>query len=345
MRVQPRLTLLLIGALLLGACGVKGNPRRPKPKVPAAVSDLRAIPRGQEIVLIWSRPTQNEDRSPLTDLVRFNLFHQVDGGVAKAVPIIPLHRPENAEVQDGLYIYRHQGSESDGLPYHHRYTYWVVALNARGRASRPSNMVSLKLIPPAEAPPGLVAEASDGSVRLKWQAPETRIDGGSLDGPIAYNIYRRRGDGPWRLIHPEPVAVLSFVDPDVVNGETYQYTLRSVDNAHPPWHEGPSAKEVAATPRDHAPPNPPASLRAQAVEGGVRLTWKPSSDADVVGYHIYRRELPRVAPSRITREPFLKTAHLDRGVRSRVTYGYTVTAEDRSGNESVAVPEVIVTTP
>jgi hypothetical protein len=344
--MRHRWQSLFLVLFLLTACGVKSNPSPPKPRVPMAVSDLQVEHRMEGILLSWMKPPRNEDGTPLTDLKGFTVFRQMEGTLAYPIAFIAADRPDNAEVRDGLYIFQDLGKVGEELRAYQRLTYWVVAQSAPGKLSRPSKEVSLDFIPPASSPHGLTAEGADGFVRLKWQPPKTRTDGQPLDRQPRYTIYRKRGEEPWQLIHPEPVAALSYVDLDVVNGVAYHYTVRAVDNDRPPWREGPAAKEVAAaTPRDRTPPTPPPSLRAEVVAGGVRLSWEPSPSKDVAGYHVYRRELAVAAPKRITKEPLSGTSHLDREVRSRTTYGYTVTAQDFSGNESTPSPDVIVTAP
>lgn len=332
--------------LLLTACGVKSSPSPPKPKVPMAVADLQVESRVEGIFLSWMRPTRNEDGTTLTNLKGFTIFRQIEGALAYPIAFVEADRPGNAEVRDGLYIFQDQGKVGEELRTYQRYTYWVVAQNIHGKLSRPSKEVALDFVPPASPPHGLTAEGADGFVRLKWQPPKTRIDGKPLDRQPTYTIYRRRGEEPWRLIHPEPLATLSYVDLDVVNGVTYHYTVRAVDSERPPWREGPAAKEVvAATPRDRTPPTPPQSLRAEVIAGGVRLNWEPSPTKDAAGYHVYRRELGVAASQRITKELLSGTSYLDTGVRPRTSYGYTVTAQDFSGNESTPSPDAIATTP
>jgi hypothetical protein len=62
---------------------------------------------------------------------------------------------------------------------------------------------------------------------------------------------------------------------------------------------------------------------------------------------VYRREVPHVAPVRLTPTPIPGTTFADRTPRSGATYAYSVAAVDRSPrrNESAPSPEVEVTLP
>jgi hypothetical protein len=77
------------------------------------------------------------------------------------------------------------------------------------------------------APTGVVAQARPSEVRLSWTAPTTV-------SPFAYEI--RRGTavgGPYSAIScggfaRAVTAGLSWIDPDVTNGTTYYYTVRTI---------------------------------------------------------------------------------------------------------------------
>jgi hypothetical protein len=80
-----------------------------------------------------------------------------------------------------------------------------------------------------------------------------------------------------------PPDVTGYVDRDVVAGTLYTYRLEAVDasgNASEP-----SETRTAAA-WDLTPPAPPADLRAEAVEGGVRLTWDAAPPA--TGWYVER---------------------------------------------------------
>ncbi|MGH9650374.1 MAG: hypothetical protein ACRD3I_07870, partial [Terriglobales bacterium] len=80
----------------------------------------------------------------------------------------------------------------------------------------------------------------------------------------------------------------------------------------------------------------------------VDLTWAANTEADLAGYHVYRRDLTpphqRAAstgdpgeflpPHRITTELAKAPAHRDAQVEPGKKYLYSVTAVDLRGNES-----------
>jgi len=99
-------------------------------------------------------------------------------------------------------------------------------------------------------------------------------------------------------------------------------------------------------PGDETPPPPVAGLTAVPVSGGITLSWSPSSAPDLAGYLIYRSYSQREYEA-ITQVLLRATTYTDRDVLAGVTYSYSVTAVDYTGNESplaqaatAAVPSV-----
>jgi hypothetical protein len=92
-------------------------------------------------------------------------------------------------------------------------------------------------------------------------------------------------------------------------------------------------------PADVEPPAPPQGLVLSLVEGGVRATWEPNDEPDLLGYFVYRArgdggdpELARAV--RLNEAPLPDAAFFDTLVEDGATYAYVVTAVDQAGNES-----------
>ncbi len=352
------LALALLGLVLplfvLLGCGRRGSPLPPRPVIPAAVGDLRAEPRDSAIVVTWSRPSRNNDGSPLTDLLEFRLSRAVGsplpptGGARLAFSLLATIRaeqPDNAAVQGAQYAFRDDGG-SVGLAPGLRYSYRVQAVNRRGQASPPSVEASVDFALAPPPPVGLAASAGDGMVNLTWQPPPTPP---AATGPRGYNVYRSLRSGVYlsQTINAGPVVETQFRDAGVENGTTYYYVVRSVGIERPPWRESTDSNEVSATPVDLTPPAPPRGLAAVPGSDGVALAWDANVEPDLLGYLVYRREPPAVTPIRLTESPVQATTFTDRTARPGKSYIYSVTGVDRSPrrNESAPSAEVSVSVP
>ena len=81
-------------------------------------------------------------------------------------------------------------------------------------------------LPPA--PPYLQAEAGEGSVLLKWDAPQAS----SLQG---YNVYYRRdGDRDYSKYNNEPVASTTIIVGGLETNVRYFFVIKTVDASTPP---------------------------------------------------------------------------------------------------------------
>jgi len=344
--------------LVLGlvSCGRKGPPVPPRLVAPAGVGSSRAEARDSAIVVTWSRPSRNEDGSPLTDLVEFRLYRAVGPAPpqeARERPTFSLlatiraDQPDNATVRGLQYAFRDDGG-GPGLTPGFRYFYRIQPVNRRGVLGQQSGELFVDFSPAPAAPVDLTAIAGDGVVSLTWQSPPTHLPTGA---PLVrgYNVYRgvQLGKHDPQPITAGPVVETRFRDAAVENETTYYYVVRSVGLERPSWRESVDSNEVSATPLDLTPPAPPRRLMAVPGQGVISLGWDASPEPDLLGYLVYRLEPPALVPARLTEAPVQATAFEDRTVKSGATYTYTVTAVDRSPrrNESAPSWEVSVTLP
>ncbi len=96
------------------------------------------------------------------------------------------------------------------------------------------------------------------------------------------------------------------------------------------------------------PPSPPTNLTVALSENEVVLTWNESIDSDLVGYKVYRRQVPfdgfKVA-AEVSHSPGQEQSFMDVGTKSGNTYSYFVTAIDTADNESSRSNEVTINAP
>jgi hypothetical protein len=363
---RAALAVALLLPLGLAACGRRGPPVAPERRVPAAVADLSAAMVADGVRLSWTLPRIRVDRSAVKELRRTEVYRRLDeeNGAAPARPAvisfgglfggptelrgfervanIPLAEPPaNAEVAGGQVAY----TDAQGLTSGKRYTYVVVAVDAQGRPSPPSNRVAVAVASPPRAPSGLSAEAGDREVRLSWTPPDQREDGSPVEGRLLYNVFRTAtADArPGRPLNPEPLPAPSYVDVGLANDATYHYSVQALQGIGGPLSR--RSDVVAATPEDTTPPAQPRGLVAVVAGTGIRLAWEAVPDADVAGYRVHRSTTAGRGYQPVTPAPQSATTYVDSDVRPGQTYYYVVTAVDRArrANESVPSPEASAT--
>jgi predicted phage tail protein len=366
---RAALALLLV-PLALAACGRKGSPVAPERRLPAAVADLSATVASEGVRLSWTLPRLRVDRSPVKELRRVEVYRRPETGEAAApsrpailafgglfgppselpgfdrVANIVLAEPPAAptvEIAGSQVRY----TDAQGLTFGQRYTYVVVAVDAQGRPSPPSNRVAVAVSAPPKAPVALSAAAGDREVRLTWTPPDTLEDGSPAAGGLVYNVFRATAPDvrPARPINPEPIPAPSYIDLGLQNDATYYYTVRALLGPSGPASR--STDVVAATPEDRTPPAQPRGLVAVVAGATVRLAWEGVSDPDLAGYRVYRSITAGRGHQPLTSELQTATTFADTTARPGQTYYYVVTAVDRGrrANESVPSPEVSATVP
>lgn len=136
-----------------------------------------------------------------------------------------------------------------------------------------------KIIVPPSIPQGVSASAGDGQVTLSWNdIPDTFLDG--------YRVFRFASPSDTNpvQINPELIIGTFFVDMDLINNQTYYYTVRSVDRS---GLTSTDSTMVSATPAV-VPPLPASNLVATLnPDNTVELTWGLSPTVGIDTYNIY----------------------------------------------------------
>jgi len=171
----------------------------------------------------------------------------------------------------------------------------------------------------------------EGRVELSWDRPE-------IDGLSGFRVLRGVGVDP----APFPVAVLPASAParqrfvDRIPGNTgyvFVYRVLGLGEKDRPLV---ASETVAFRPPDTRPPARPVITALESREGFVRVAWNASTEPDLAGYNVYRRD-PGAGgeeAERLNDPPVPGTVFEDRGIRGGRLYRYHVTAVDGSGNES-----------
>jgi fibronectin type 3 domain-containing protein len=121
-----------------------------------------------------------------------------------------------------------------------------------------------------------------------------------------------------------------YIDATVDRGSPYRYFVQALVGEL-------RQSEISAiggiTPMDTFPPAVPTGLTAVAGVNSIELAWARNLEDDFAGYQVYRSS-ESGAPERIA-GPIDAPTFSDRAVEVGKKYSYTVTAVDRTGNESV----------
>ena len=214
----------------------------------------------------------------------------------------------------------------------------LFVLSGCGRSGPPVVPILAEPSPPTD----LTALVRSRTVILAWTRPTTNIDGTALRYLATFHISRAQTApqtsdysviATVRAEKPDNAIVsgnrYAFTDKDVVVGARYAYTIEAVSRRGIVGPPSPEATALVTVDIEA-----PSSLRAEAGERSVRLSWDAPTrrvDARPLGvvprYNIYRgMSSGRFDPSPINREPVRGTQFQDAGLVNDQTYYYRVAA-------------------
>ena len=219
--------------LLASGCGKKGPLIPPEAFIPAPVSDLRVIQKGENFLVSWSIPDRDEGGRELRNLAGFRLFRrevlppdqdcEACSDAYRVVKDIDLEYLRDAR-RSGDRIFTSETGVMDGTTYQYK----VVSYLKDGTPSRESNRFRLTKIHPLPGP-RLRALSTPTSIALHWDPaalpPKFKTMG--------YNIYRWRANESPAAVpqNDSPLKTTDYEDLRLERGVTYLYCLRSVVDA------------------------------------------------------------------------------------------------------------------
>jgi hypothetical protein len=370
--IFPFLFSIFPAFFFLGGCAAPGEPIERKPPVPEAVKDLAASQSGNDVALTFTLPKETVERRVLKHPPAVEIYRDfvpASGGTPSlptaANPTLLFTIP--SEVLD-KYVARgrvrfvdslraddfakHSGSQA---------LYMVRTRASRKKESADSNFVALQIYPAPDPIEDLKAEVTHSAVVLTWTTPQKSAAGPAP--PIAtYEIFRVQPEPPAGGGAPSPapkkgplkigeVTGPEFRDTQFEFGRTYVYSVRSVVHYSGVTLESAESDLLIVSPKDIFPPAAPQGLVAVYVPaaGGVpahlELSWSINLETDIAGYNVYRSEEPGSPGTRVNADLLLTPAFRDMNAVPGRRYSYSVTAVDRSGNESPAGASVVAGVP
>ena len=375
---QPRARRLpifyfLFSIFILYGCAAPGEPIERKPPTPIPVTDLTASQSGNEVILTFTLPRDSVEKREILKPISVNVYRNFEpippanspAVVAPANPTLLLTIPpsmvDRYTVQGRVRFVdslRAEDFVADGR----EAVYLVRTFVAPKKLSANSDVAALAVYPPAISIADLKAEFTRAGVVLSWTPPEKTIIG-TATNIVLYRVYRAEmepganaGANPAAASNTEaaspkvPFARIAepvsppYIDTQTELGKTYAYSVRSVAQYPGVQVESVDSNFATITPKDVFPPPAPENLvvaYVPAVAGApayLDLSWSTNAATDIAGYNVYRSNDPARPGTRLNPELLLTPAFRDMNAAPGRIYFYTVTAVDRSGNESPASP-------
>lgn len=304
-------------AVIAAGCGYVGDPLPPLANVPARVTDLSAVQRGNRIIARFTLPRMTTEGMALKEPLKLDLRigpvpepFRDDFWAAGSVPA------PNGSIQDGTAAYEIPTAMWTGMDA----VLGVRSVGSNGKWSGWSNLVGVPVVPPPDTPMSVQAEATAEGVRLSWQAR-------GMD----FRIFRRSDTQDFTPIADVPQS--PYVDSAAEFGKSYTYRLQTIVKlSNNREAESELSPEVSLIPLDKFPPATPSGLRATPTSSSVELTWERNTEMDLGGYRVYRAA--GTGPFEKIADNSTLPTYSDRMVEHGTTYRYAISALDQSGNES-----------
>ncbi len=356
MKCSASTILILAAPVLFTACATIGPPQPPSLELPKPPTDLRAVRKGERVVLSWTVPSVTTDRQSARSVG----LTQICRGLEPTLKECGTRVGEAAaQLASGAAASSKQkAARSYTEPLNGQLlsddpssfvTYAIEVLNADGRGAGLSNQVRVSLARTLPPPREFAARLTGQGVVLTWANGIPPV--GSAAVHYIYRVYRRLEGSQDEILAGQIAAgsepILTLTDASIEWEKTYEYRSETVtviarENKSELQVDGDDTPEIKVVAHDVFPPAVPSGLQAVASGPGqktfVDLVWAPVTDVDLDGYNVYRHE-EGSAPVKVNAAPLKTPAYRDTAVAPGKSYVYSVSAVDLRGNESARSEE------
>ena len=313
-------------------------------RIPQPIADLTARQQGAEVMLSWTLPHLNTDGSAATTLASIEIHRSIrePSLAAEAAPAggdLDLWRVLKSEPARGREQKKSIRDRLEGRDLSEvlegEFSYAVKVFNRKGQTAGLSNIATLWLQPVPHPPGRPSLNPGEAFVEVSWAPSSTNIDGSPVAAGVAFNLYRTSSESrsTGSPLNSTPVAGTSYRDGSARLGETYRYRVRALLETDRGRVESRDSEAATLFHRDLYPPVPPRRLTLVAGREFLSLAWFPNSEADLAGYHVFRRQGPGEF-QRLTTTATQRTSYEDRDLQKGPVYSYRVAAVDLAGNQS-----------
>ncbi len=352
--------LLLLSLLGLAGCGTPGAPLPPSLNIPKAVSDLKAVRKGDTVTITWTAPQNTTDGALVKHPGKMKLQRSVlTAGSNASTPAVVTDlalKPALKSQQS------HLVSASDSIAQllqdanHGDFAvYTVEAVNDSGKSAGPSNKAAVPLVVTPPTPTAVSLDVVPNGISISWNQKWGPVNNTHLNTEYAYRIMRRAAGAKDAVAISQVNAsneAIKVIDTGIEWEKQYDYWVVPVTL----WEgqgekgeiEGADSRPAQIVAHDIFPPAVPTGV--QAVFSGVTqqafidLTWTPNTETDLAGYNVYRRT-EGTQPVKINKDLVKAPAFRDPAVQAGTKYFYSVSSVDLRNNESGRSREASETVP
>ncbi|MEI9813716.1 MAG: hypothetical protein WDO18_14160 [Acidobacteriota bacterium] len=298
-----------------------GPPLPPALNIPQPIADLRTEVTGDKIIVHFTPPALTGERLPITKLRAIELL------IGPSDPNFSQQRWASTAHRYALSV-DDLGPRDFSVPS----TEWAgkeIVIGARtigpsGRASDWSNLNILNVNAPLATPRLDAPRATAKGVALTWSGDAQR-----------YRILRATLSDPEPKLEPVGESTArDFVDPDAEFGTRYRYVILGLGGES---QQSLPSEPVEIQPVDTFGPATPTGLSAVAGVTSIDLSWTQNTEDDLAGYNLFRAVDD--GPFTLVLGGIAVPAFTDPNVQSGKRYRYTLSAVDKTGNESQRSPE------
>lgn len=353
LRILLKHLLLLLTLFLVfsyTSCGKAGNPSTPMPKIPQAVSNLKAEILCEGVELRFSPPTSYVGDKPIAEPLSCAIYREIEPTVAKkkqqAKPVrIALlntadlgndyHLGETITYTDKNLTLPdiNQSLAEKEAPKLPTLRYYVLTWIKKKKPSEPSNKVEIGYSLPPTLPKGFTATSTPNGLKVAWDVVTLDCQENELTQDVLYEI-REQGSPPSKAVTVEQPE---YLDRDVTDNTQYSYLVVA--------KSGEARSQPAETPLftyiDTFPPEAPRNIIFSAGQSSVSFLWEPNVEADFLGYNVYRRE-EGGNWEKLNQEPLTANSFVDNTIVKAQRYQYYFTTLDSSRQKNESTPSEIL---
>ena len=344
-------------ALAVSGCGMPSAPLPPSLHLPNLVTNLAATRTGNQVALSWTMPRRDTDRVLLKGNISARVCRETGTEKISAAACETVANLSFAPDAEGTFTDTLSPALASGAP--RSLSYFVELKNLKGRSAGLSHAAEVVAGEAPAAVAGLTAEVRKDGVVLRWTpsaAEAIRLNrklvaAAGEKGPSGAKEHKAAPDilaapptpAEQNLLVEAGASTGRAIDRQIQLGETYEYKAQRVArvnvNGKTVELAGPFSAPLRVDAKETFLPDAPTGLAAVATLGqtpagtSIDLSWQPNTEADVVGYAVYRRESGG-AWQKISSALVVGPGYHDGTVQAGHAYEYAVTAIDEGGHES-----------